>query len=291
MRKDDLLEMLRCRNTEESRDLKNKLAFLRKLYFKNELNQEEQNGYLNIHSEEALKAFSLPSRFQERFKEYCKELNGKTVDDYLKELDALFGFRKDNKMPRRGFDIDRVIIITPEEASKGSTRYIRINEKRVEVKVPAEVKNGTRLTIKGMGEESTNGGEPGNLYIYVHIKTDESVQEGTERNSYFNSINKHEETDDVQEEKIVVDPKKKYLCKYHHNTGCTSDKPGDGFSEKRCPGCGQFYMPLQDSLDWSNYASSDDPSYRDDENDIERIQNSYDPPEAIYDDDGNLEYW
>lgn len=295
MRKDDLLNMLRAENTKESKELVMKLAFLKEMFFKNELNETEQDEYRNINSKDTLKTFMFSRSLQEKYEDYCKKEqlsnpfnNGPVFNFNFGENDlfkSIFGSKRVNTFrnaPRRGFDILKSIVVTPKEASKGATRYIRIDERRIEVKIPAGVSEGDEILKKEMGEESPNGGKPGDLYIRVHIKTDKPAQEDTKESGSF---------DNVQEEKIVVDPKKKYLCKYHHNTGCTSDKPGDGFSEKRCPGCGQFYMPLQDSFDWSNYASSDDPSYRDDENDIERIQNSYDPPEAIYDDDGNLEYW
>ncbi|MBR6505579.1 hypothetical protein IKT18_01935 [Candidatus Saccharibacteria bacterium] len=299
MRKDDLLDMLRAENTKESKELMMKLTFLKEMFFKNELNEAEQDEYRNIHSKDVLKTFMFSRNLQEKYDNYCKKeqlsnpFNNRPVfnfdfggkdSSFEDAFKSIFGSKRVNTFlntPRRGSDIVKSIVVTPEEASKGATRYIRIDERRIEARIPAGVSEGVKILIKEMGEESPNGGKPGDLYIRVHIKTDESSQEDTKKGSSF---------DDIQEEKIVVDPKKKYLCKYHHNTGCTSDKPGDGFSEKRCPGCGQFYMPLQDSFDWSSYASSDDPSYSDDENDLERIQNSYDPPEAIYDDDGNLEY-
>ena len=91
-----------------------------------------------------------------------------------------------------------------------------------------------------------------------------------------------------QEKRFIPDPSRRFLCKYHHRDGCTSDKPGNGFSGKRCPGCGKYYKGYYEER---YYVSENSLARNDDENDMDRIQNAYDPPEAIINDDGEVEYW
>ena len=46
-------------------------------------------------------------------------------------------------------------------------------EKTLSVKVPAGVDNGNRLRIKAKGDESSNGGEPGDLYVVINIASED----------------------------------------------------------------------------------------------------------------------
>ena len=91
-----------------------------------------------------------------------------------------------------------------------------------------------------------------------------------------------------QVNKINPDPSRRFLCKYHHNKGCVSGTLGNGFSGVRCPGCGKYYIGYSES---TNFVSNTSLARNDDENDMDRVQNNYDPPEAIYDDDRNVTYW
>ncbi len=43
--------------------------------------------------------------------------------------------------------------------------------KDLAVRVPAGTKNGQRIRLKGMGAEGKDGGEPGDLYLEVRVKT------------------------------------------------------------------------------------------------------------------------
>ncbi len=41
---------------------------------------------------------------------------------------------------------------------------------RINIKVPAGIDNGDRLTLRGQGEDSPNNGQPGDLYVTIRIK-------------------------------------------------------------------------------------------------------------------------
>lgn len=60
-------------------------------------------------------------------------------------------------------------IETPCPECGGSGRVRR--SRKIDVKVPAGVENGSRLRISGEGEAGTKGGAPGDLYIYIFVKS------------------------------------------------------------------------------------------------------------------------
>lgn len=56
----------------------------------------------------------------------------------------------------------------PSCAGVGSHRSVR----RVEVALPRPLKEGARLRLKGLGEPAYLGGEPGDLYLTIRVKSD-----------------------------------------------------------------------------------------------------------------------
>ena len=60
------------------------------------------------------------------------------------------------------------IVQTPckECHGKGKTRVKR----KIKVKIPAGVDNGSRLRVTHEGEAGTRGGPPGDLYVYIFVK-------------------------------------------------------------------------------------------------------------------------
>ena len=48
--------------------------------------------------------------------------------------------------------------------------------KKVEVKIPAGVDNGSRLRLAGEGEPGVNGGPAGDLYVFIHVKPHEMFE-------------------------------------------------------------------------------------------------------------------
>jgi len=59
-------------------------------------------------------------------------------------------------------------ITDPCTACRGSGKE-RI-QKKVSVKIPAGVDNGSRLRLTGEGEAGAYGGSPGDLYVFIHVK-------------------------------------------------------------------------------------------------------------------------
>ncbi len=118
--------------------------------------------------------------------------------------DLLQGFRRGTSSrrarPRRGRDIDYPVEVTLEEAYHGTNRILSLKteepcsgcggtgkiqslpcsachgtgmitrSKRLEVKIPPGVINGSRVRIAGKGEPSYVGGGSGDLYLVISVK-------------------------------------------------------------------------------------------------------------------------
>ena len=97
----------------------------------------------------------------------CPECNGRGV---LAESQGLFAISQ--PCPRcRG---NGTVIEQPCETCHGSGRERRT--KRYTVKIPAGVKDGTRIRIKGKGEPGPAGGPPGDLYVVTRVAASETYE-------------------------------------------------------------------------------------------------------------------
>ena len=79
--------------------------------------------------------------------------------------------RKTVPRPERGQDIEYPITLTFAQSARGMTLPLQIQHEgkieTIDVKIPAGVKDGSRVRIRGRGQQS--GGEPGDLYIITKV--------------------------------------------------------------------------------------------------------------------------
>jgi curved DNA-binding protein len=70
----------------------------------------------------------------------------------------------------KGQDLSATISLSLQEAYTGSEQLISLNGQRLKLKIKPGVKDGQTLRIKGKGQQSPLGGEPGDLLLKVHVK-------------------------------------------------------------------------------------------------------------------------
>ncbi|RME68200.1 MAG: J domain-containing protein [Verrucomicrobia bacterium] len=80
---------------------------------------------------------------------------------------------------RRGSDMEADLLVTLEEAMRGSERTIRLESvdpqtgqprrEAIKVRIPAGVREGQRLRVPGRGNPGIGGGPAGDLYLRVRI--------------------------------------------------------------------------------------------------------------------------
>ena len=61
-----------------------------------------------------------------------------------------------------------VIIKDPCPTCSGQGRIVR--ERKIEIKIPSGVENGTRLRVSGEGEAGMRGGPPGDLFVVIKVR-------------------------------------------------------------------------------------------------------------------------
>jgi curved DNA-binding protein len=97
---------------------------------------------------------------------FSEEDVGSIFDDLFRG----FGTRAGRPQPRKGRDIEFPLEVTLEEAYSGTTRTLNMADgKRLEVKIPPGVKDGSRVRISGKGAEGY-GGAKGDLYLVTSVR-------------------------------------------------------------------------------------------------------------------------
>jgi len=77
--------------------------------------------------------------------------------------------RQEMPFAREGRDVEHPVQITLEEAYNGTTRILQVGERRLEVKIPPGVKEGSRVRVASAGEPG-RGGEAGDLYLIISVQ-------------------------------------------------------------------------------------------------------------------------
>lgn len=105
------------------------------------------------------------------------DVSGEGVDlgDILGRVFGGFGGRTSTQTrARRGQDIEQPVSITLEEAFRGAARLVETlgegsEPRRLEVKIPAGVRDGSRVRIAGEGGPGIGGGPRGDLYLVTTV--------------------------------------------------------------------------------------------------------------------------
>ena len=79
------------------------------------------------------------------------------------------------KEPERGEDINTEITATVTEAFFGASKEITFKtvdggSRKIEVKIPAGIRNNEKIRVLGQGKNGKNGGKNGDLFIKIKIK-------------------------------------------------------------------------------------------------------------------------
>ena len=78
-------------------------------------------------------------------------------------------FWQTNVSAHREQGLEQPVEITLEEAAEGTVHMLDLGGPRIEVKIPAGVRTGSRIRVAGQGRERIAGGAKGDLYLRIKI--------------------------------------------------------------------------------------------------------------------------
>jgi curved DNA-binding protein len=98
------------------------------------------------------------------------DLFGGGFSDFFQAIfGGVEGGRGGRRSRGRGRDLEQPVAISLEEAYTGTTRALRRNGRKLEVKIPAGARSGTRVRVSGQGEA---GPQPGDLFLAIDVAPD-----------------------------------------------------------------------------------------------------------------------
>jgi DnaJ-class molecular chaperone len=128
----------------------------------------EGGGYRTMTEEEMQDLFGNEDPFSDFFRTF--------FGNQGRDAREPAGRPRSGRAPRttKGRDIEHEVELTLEEAYHGATRRISIKQgghaRSVDVRIPAGVREGSRVRAAGEGEAGSNGGASGDLYLRVRIR-------------------------------------------------------------------------------------------------------------------------
>ncbi|MDE2464758.1 MAG: J domain-containing protein [Alphaproteobacteria bacterium] len=84
----------------------------------------------------------------------------------------LFGGRAGRRaaQPRRGEDFSFAMTVAFDEAARGGTRRLALPDGReIDVRIPAGIKDGQQIRLRGQGGAGPNGGPPGDVLATISV--------------------------------------------------------------------------------------------------------------------------
>jgi len=119
--------------------------------------------------------------FGNAYKDMGGGVGGGGTDDLFSRLfggafgrgDARGGFRRG---PQKGGDHEMELTVTFRDAAQGAEKQIAFRRsgqrEELRVKIPAGVDNASKIRISGKGAQGEGGGQPGDLFLIIHVLPD-----------------------------------------------------------------------------------------------------------------------
>ncbi|MCA9726303.1 MAG: DnaJ domain-containing protein [Candidatus Eisenbacteria bacterium] len=91
---------------------------------------------------------------------------------------SIFGWQdtaqasRSSKRSRHGRDVEARVEITLVEAFAGAARSLQVDGRRIQARIPAGVRTGSRVRLQGQGETGRGTGQSGHLYLVVEVMPD-----------------------------------------------------------------------------------------------------------------------
>lgn len=140
----------------------------------------QRTRYSTMHEEDLNDLFGGASHFSDFFETY---FGASSSRDTTRGRTRRAGTARGGTYAPVGEDVEAQVDITLADAYRGATRVLELTDpdgstRRIEVKIPPSVEEGSRIRITGQGLHGSAG--QGNLYLRIHILPDpQFTREGT----------------------------------------------------------------------------------------------------------------
>jgi curved DNA-binding protein len=110
------------------------------------------------------------------FDDFINELLGRFntgaggARSYRTGASGFSGFDGFDPSTSAGADLESTLTLSLSEAFRGTQKRLSVGSEAIEVTIPAGVKPGTRIRVKGKGQPSPYGGQRGDLYLIVALQ-------------------------------------------------------------------------------------------------------------------------
>ena len=92
------------------------------------------------------------------------------AEDIFSDILGGLGGRRGRNQPRKGEDFSISTTVSFEEAARGGTRRVALPDgEQIDVKIPAGLKDGQQIRLKGRGGAGRNSGPAGDILISVSV--------------------------------------------------------------------------------------------------------------------------
>jgi len=110
---------------------------------------------------------------------------GGIFDDFFSQFTRAQSSRRERYFgPARGRDYEYNLTVDFGQAYQGVHAFVRIKDRKIDVKIPAGVDTGSRIRVSGQGAPGIRGGAPGDLYLEITV-TGHDLFKREGKNIYF----------------------------------------------------------------------------------------------------------
>ncbi len=179
---------------------------------KKKLQYDTINGFFRTNTKSEEKQRTSPKQAQQEYKKQSnssaseKENFSKKINDIFDDFVKASSNNKKKPSPKKGEDVYEELSITIKEAVNGAERVVNVmhttqcdhckgrkfingticsvckgtgeksTHRKITVKIPKNIKNGTKLRIPNEGNLGTDGGKNGDLYLKIKIEPNSRMQ-------------------------------------------------------------------------------------------------------------------